>query len=73
MLVKATQSSEINYSMLRDSQNCSKGFFKLNITSKPNIIWSYKTNDYIGSSPAVVEGKVYVGSGDGKRHPSGQI
>jgi len=31
-----------------------------------NIIWNYRTNDkVVWSSPAVVDGKVYIGSGDG--------
>jgi hypothetical protein len=28
-------------------------------------IWSYKTDDYVSSSAAVVNGTVFIGSGDG--------
>ena len=28
-------------------------------------VWSYETDDYVGSSPAVVDGKIYFGSTDG--------
>jgi outer membrane protein assembly factor BamB len=31
-----------------------------------NIIWSYKTQSLVFSSPAVADGKVYIGSGDNK-------
>ena len=31
-----------------------------------NILWSYTTGDWVRSSPAVVDGKVYVGSDDKK-------
>jgi uncharacterized membrane protein len=29
------------------------------------MIWSYKTDDYVTSSAAVVNGTVFIGSGDG--------
>ena len=31
-----------------------------------NVLWSYKTGARIESSPAVADGKVYIGSGDDK-------
>ena len=31
-----------------------------------NVLWNYTTSDSVYSSPAVVDGKVYIGSYDGK-------
>ena len=31
-----------------------------------NVLWNYTTGGYVESSPAVVDGRVYIGSWDGK-------
>ena len=35
-------------------------------TANGDILWTYTTGDSIYSSPAVVDGAVYIGSEDGK-------
>jgi len=34
-------------------------------TTGGDVMWSFDTNDWIGSSPTVVNGSVFIGSGDG--------
>jgi outer membrane protein assembly factor BamB len=34
-------------------------------------LWSYTTGNYVQSSPAVINGMVYVGSFDGNVYPFG--
>ena len=47
-----------------DSTNV--GFSESNAPDTENLLWEYQTDHYITSSPAVLHGKVYIGSWDQK-------
>ena len=42
------------------------GFSTSSAPDTDEVLWSYQTDSYITSSPAVIDGKVYVGSWDKK-------
>ena len=35
------------------------------VEHSPKLLWRFKAGDFVGSSPAVVDGVVYIGSGEG--------
>lgn len=49
------------------SNNQNSGIYEdSGVRPEPVILWNYKTDNKVGSSPAVVNGVVYIGSNDGK-------
>ena len=49
------------------SNNQNSGIYEdSGVRPDPVILWNYKTDNKVGSSPAVVNGVVYIGSNDGK-------
>jgi outer membrane protein assembly factor BamB len=42
------------------------GFSTSSAPDTDDVLWSYQTGNYITSSPAVMDGKVYIGSWDKK-------
>jgi outer membrane protein assembly factor BamB len=38
--------------------------FCLDITQKGKVLWEYRTNSHVESSPCIADGRVYVGAGD---------
>ena len=58
------QQSSVDWSMFRADPSHS-GAGTGNTALNPTLIWKYTTGKYIASSPAVVGGIVFIGSGDG--------
>jgi outer membrane protein assembly factor BamB len=61
--LRAGEPQTQNWPLYRGDSQLS-GVATCNVPDKPQLLWSFKTTGDIRSAPAVVDGKVYVGSGD---------